>query len=158
MGGGGAFIDAPAELLNLRRVDPVAAAEQSSTPLFRNSDGSAITEGQVRQTIKLLMADVGAAAADFGAHSLRIGGATALYKAGASHIDIMTMGRCAGVPRSLGALVEARRVDGCGLHRRGGRVQAGGLFLRGEPDTLAWGRRRLGRSGLTLRLHYESVG
>ena len=93
VGGGGAFIDAPAELLNLRRVDPVAAAEQSSTPLFRNSDGSAITEGQVRQTIKLLMADVGAAAADFGAHSLRIGGATALYKAGASHIDIMTMGR-----------------------------------------------------------------
>ena len=93
VGGGGAFIDAPAELLNLRRVDPVAAAERSSTPLFRNSDGSAITEGQVRQTIKLLMADVGAAAADFGAHSLRIGGATALYKAGASHIDIMTMGR-----------------------------------------------------------------
>ena len=36
VGGGGAFIDAPAELLNLRRVDPVAAAEQSSTPLFQS--------------------------------------------------------------------------------------------------------------------------
>ena len=30
---------------------------------------------------------------EFGAHSLRIGGATALFKAGASQIDIMTMGR-----------------------------------------------------------------
>ena len=35
----------------------------------------------------------GASPAEFGAHSLRIGGATALFKAGASQIDIMTMGR-----------------------------------------------------------------
>ena len=93
VGGGGTFIDAPAELLNLCRVDPVSVAEQAATPLFRNADGSAITEAQVRSTIQALMADEGAVGADFGAHSLRIGGATALYRAGASHVDIMTMGR-----------------------------------------------------------------
>ena len=32
VGGGGTFIDAPAELLNLRRVDPVSVAEQAATP------------------------------------------------------------------------------------------------------------------------------
>lgn len=93
VGGGGTFIDAPAELLNLARVDPVNRSAAASTPLFRHANGSAITEAELRETVKALMAGAGADGADFGAHSLRIGGATALYKAGASHLDIMTMGR-----------------------------------------------------------------
>ena len=93
VGGGGLFIDAPAELRNLLTVDPVYGDRATRTPLFRHADGSAITEAQVRDMIKRLMQRAGASPAEFGAHSLRIGGATALFKAGASQIDIMTMGR-----------------------------------------------------------------
>ena len=86
VGGGGLFIDAPAELRNLLTVDPVYGDCASRTPLFRHADGSAITEAQVRDIIKRLMQRAGASPAEFGAHSLRIGGATALFKAGASQI------------------------------------------------------------------------
>lgn len=93
IGGGGEFIDAAAEMINLFAVDPSDPSAADSTPLFRNADGTAITEDQLRATVKLVMQAVGQNPAEFGAHSLRIGGATALFAAGATQLDIMTMGR-----------------------------------------------------------------
>ena len=61
--------------------------------MFRKSDGSAFSVAELRDIVKALMSAVGEDPSEFGAHSLRIGGATALFKAGASQIDIMTMGR-----------------------------------------------------------------
>lgn len=52
-------------------------SERANTPLFRNPDGSALRVSQVRGMVKLLMSSVGRDPRFFGAHSLRIGGATA---------------------------------------------------------------------------------
>ena len=41
--------------------------------------------------MRLLMAAIGESAEEFGAHSLRIGGATALFAAGADPLHITTM-------------------------------------------------------------------
>ena len=71
VGGGGLFIDAPAELRNLLTVDPVYGDRATRTPLFRHADGSAITEAQVRDMIKRLMQRAGASPAEFGAHERR---------------------------------------------------------------------------------------
>ena len=45
------------------------------------------------QTIKELMMAIGEEPSQFGTHSLRIGGATALFAAGANETVIRTMGR-----------------------------------------------------------------
>ena len=61
--------------------------------MFRRADGSAYTTDYVRDIVRLLMSAVGEPALEFGAHSLRIGGATALFAAGADPMHIRTMGR-----------------------------------------------------------------
>ena len=93
IGAGGEFIDAHAEMAEMLRVDPVSRTNAAGTPMFRHADGSAFSVAQLRDIVKALMRCVGEPAEEFGAHSLRIGGATALFAAGADPIVIKTMGR-----------------------------------------------------------------
>ena len=62
-------------------------------PLFCHSDGSAITVSQVRDMVKAVMHAAGRDPRRYGAHSLRIGGATAALAAGVSPQLIRLMGR-----------------------------------------------------------------
>ena len=93
VGAGGKYVDAHAELVELLQLDPVAQGAAASTPMFRRPDGSAFSVSELRDIVKALMRAVGEDPDEFGAHSLRIGGATALYAAGADPIHIKTMGR-----------------------------------------------------------------
>ena len=94
IGAGGHFIDAVAEIHNMLRVDPARGNDPALTPLFRNPiTGLCITKEGVHQLVKQLMAAVGENPDHFGTHSMRIGGATALFAAGADPTVIRTMGR-----------------------------------------------------------------
>ena len=71
-------------------VDPVAPAAASSTPLFRNPRTNAILYvDEVRARLRRCMAAIGRDSSVYGAHSLRIGGATALawWRAGPAVIQ-----------------------------------------------------------------------
>ena len=57
--------------------DHTEGGRSAPTPLFRNADGGAIRVAQVRAVVKALMGSLGLDPRRFGAHSLRIGGATA---------------------------------------------------------------------------------
>ena len=94
LGAGGKFIDAVAEIRNMLRVDPAAAFSPKQVPLFRvPATNSSITKEAVHEVVKELMLVLGENPAHFGTHSLRIGGATALFAAGADPTVIRTMGR-----------------------------------------------------------------
>jgi len=93
MGAGGTLIDAVADMRRLFKVDPVDPAAAKFTPLFRLRSGSPITIDMLRDWVKRLMQAIGLDPAHFGAHSLRIGSATALFAAGADPNIIRTMGR-----------------------------------------------------------------
>ena len=95
IGGGGEFIDAVAEVRNMLRVDPVRDGhDPHRVPLFRVAGTlEPLRTDGVRSTIKNLMRSIGENAEQFGTHSLRIGGATALFAAGADETVIRTMGR-----------------------------------------------------------------
>ena len=94
IGSGGEFIDAVAEVTNFLKVDPVDFRSLETTPLFRDPyTNRPLTYDLVLTTIRSLMASVGQDASQFGTHSLRIGGATALFAAGANETVIRTMGR-----------------------------------------------------------------
>ena len=95
IGAGGQYIDAVAEVRNMLAVDPVASHAAGSTPLFRDpATGDALRTSHVRDLVRRLMAAVGETdPTQFGTHSLRIGGATALFAAGADETVIRTMGR-----------------------------------------------------------------
>ena len=76
--GGGSIIDAADELyrwIELRRIPDAA-------PLFCHASGGMITVDEVRDLVKSAMAAVGLDPRRYGAHSLRIGGATAALAAG----------------------------------------------------------------------------
>jgi len=93
---GGTLLDPVRELWRMVRADPVPKEERESTPLFRHAASRApITVEQVRDMVKRLMTAVGCDAAFFGAHSLRIGGATAALAAGVDPSVIRAMGRWA---------------------------------------------------------------
>ena len=94
VGGGGEFVDAVWEVNNLLRVDPTPAGQAGSTPLFRDPrSNTPLQYGVVNDLIKKLMSAVGEDPAGFSTHGLRIGGATALFAAGASETVVRTMGR-----------------------------------------------------------------
>ena len=91
IGAGGQHIDAVAEVRNMLEVDPGRAA---TTPLFRDPEtNQPIGYDLMLATVKRLMSAVGENPEHFGTHSLRIGGATALFAGGASETVIRTMGR-----------------------------------------------------------------
>lgn len=76
------------------RVDPTPLAEASRTPLFRDpKTNTPLRYDVVNSWIKSLMRAVGENPDEFATHSMRIGGATALFAAGANETVIRTMGR-----------------------------------------------------------------
>jgi len=62
-------------------------------PFFRLRSGRPITVDKLRDWVKRHMQGIGLKPAYFGAHSLQIGGATALFAASADLHDMRTMGR-----------------------------------------------------------------
>ena len=93
---GGTLIDPVAELWNLFTLDPVPRQERASTPLFRDtSTGRAFRVSEVRTVVQWLMQSIGEDRRRFGAHSLRIGGATAALAAGVEPATIRLLGRWA---------------------------------------------------------------
>jgi integrase len=95
IGSGGAYVDAVWEVRNMLRVDPVPESAANATPLFRDpQSGDPLRTNKLRDMIRQLMAAAGEPdPSHFGTHSLRIGGATALFAAGADETVIRTMGR-----------------------------------------------------------------
>ena len=94
--GGGKLVDAVAALRRLVLEDPVPKHEQANTPLFRtHREGvaSAMSVDQVREMVRAMMQALGEDPALFGAHSLRIGGATAALTAGIHPSIIRLCGR-----------------------------------------------------------------
>ena len=92
LAGGGRYFDAVRELqqwLRLRRQLGLA----DTLPLFCHADGTSISVNELRDMVKLLMASIGRDPTLYGAHSLRIGGATAALAAGVSPQLIRLMGR-----------------------------------------------------------------
>lgn len=97
IGAGGSYVDSVAEVRNLLQVDKVrdsAAQPLYQVPLFRDpSTGLPLSGDYLREVIRDLMIAVGEDPTEFGTHSLRIGGATALFAGGATPTVIRTMGR-----------------------------------------------------------------
>jgi hypothetical protein len=93
--GGGTILDPVAALERMFKVDAVPRELWASTPLFRRASGSALRVREVRGMVRALMAGLGLDATKFGAHSLRIGGATAALAADMSPAAIRTAGRWA---------------------------------------------------------------
>ena len=93
LGGGGSLLDPVAAYEAMVAADPVPARELATTPLFRRANGSAIKVAEVRGMVKLLMSSLGLDPARFGAHSLRIGGASAALAAGMGPAAIRAAGR-----------------------------------------------------------------
>jgi hypothetical protein len=88
-----AELNACAELRKMILLDPVAPDQQRCTPLFRWRSGAAVTGDQMHKMVQSFMTRIGEPGKAYGAHSLRIGGATALADAGCPDVIIMTMGR-----------------------------------------------------------------
>ena len=94
IGAGGSQIDACAEVKNLLQVDPTPNGEADETPLFRDpATNMPLTYSHMQALIKQMMHAIGEDSDEFGTHSLRIGGATALFAQGATPMVIRTMGR-----------------------------------------------------------------
>ena len=94
IGAGGKHVDAVWEVRNMLRVDPHRAEMAATTPLFRDPDtNKPLSYEFVLGITKRLMEAIGEDPSQFGTHSYRIGGATALYAAGANETVIRTMGR-----------------------------------------------------------------
>jgi hypothetical protein len=95
IGSGGEMVDAVAEVRNMMAVDPVGPLAAGSTPLFRDpATNEPLRTAHMRQCVRDVMRAAGVSdPSHFGTHSLRIGGATALFAAGADPTVIRTMGR-----------------------------------------------------------------
>jgi hypothetical protein len=94
IGADGKFVDAVAEVRNLLAVDPTPQASAGVTPLFRDPDTNfPLRYDVVNSWIKRLVSAIGEDPSEFATHSMRIGGATALFAAGANETVIRTMGR-----------------------------------------------------------------
>ena len=92
LAGGGSLLDPVIALERMIALDPVDESEAATTPLFAQF-GRAISVRQLRLVVKDLMAMMGLDARRFGAHSLRIGGATAALAANMSPAAIRAAGR-----------------------------------------------------------------
>ena len=91
--GGGRFLDPVRALRRLFVEDPVPRQHWATTPLFRDECGAAFTTAKVRGVVKWLVEVEGGDSRLYGAHSLRIGGATAALAAGVPALVIKAMGR-----------------------------------------------------------------
>jgi hypothetical protein len=94
IGAGGQHVDAVAEVMNMLRVDPTPRGRGDSTPLFRDpASNKPLSYNKILSVTRELMVAIGEDPSQFGTHSYRIGGATALFAAGANETVIRTMGR-----------------------------------------------------------------
>ena len=91
--GGGKYLDPVRALKELFERDPVPPPRWASTPLFRGDDGDAFSTAKVRGMVKWMVRMGGGDPSLYGAHSLRIGGATAALAAGVPALVIKAMGR-----------------------------------------------------------------
>jgi hypothetical protein len=92
LGAGGGYVDAVAEVHNVLKVDNVGRAED--VPMFRDpATNKPLKYEFVLECVRRIMIAAGEDPTQFGTHSLRIGGATALFAAGANETVIRTMGR-----------------------------------------------------------------
>ena len=91
--GGGRFLNPVRALRRLFAEDPVPRDQWATTPLFRDECGIAFTTAKVRGVVKWLVDMEGGDSRLYGAHSLRIGGATAALAAGVPALVIKAMGR-----------------------------------------------------------------
>ena len=85
----------PGQLLHLLTevVDPVPLSERATTPLFRDPNtGCALRVAHIRSELRRAMYAIGLDGTLYGAHSLRIGGATALAFEGAEENIIKAAG------------------------------------------------------------------
>ena len=82
---GGTTLDAYKELKRLVETDPVPAERAPHTPLFRDPrTGGPISVPQLRDLVRALLYAAGTYdVSNYGAHSLRVGGASALFSIGA---------------------------------------------------------------------------
>ena len=78
-------------------------------PLFCWTDGRSFTVSEVRSAVRACMQVAGRDPARFGAHSLRIGAATAALAAGVSPQLIRLMGRWSSEPRMCMSCIAACR-------------------------------------------------
>lgn len=101
LAGGGTLLDPVAALERLWALDPVPEDQLASTPLFRTAKGGSLRVSQVRGMVKLLMSMIGQDPSKFGAHSLRIGGATAGLAGKLSEHTLRAAGRWKGDAMSL---------------------------------------------------------
>ena len=92
LAGGGQFFDAVRELRAWLRARATLGLP-SDGPLFCWPNGASLQVKHVRAAVKDLEVAVGNSASNYGAHSLRIGGATAALAAGVSPALIRLMGR-----------------------------------------------------------------
>ena len=90
---GGKFLDPVKALKELFERDLVPEHLRASTPLFRGADGAAVSTAKLRGMVKWMVVADGGDPKLYGAHSLRIGGATAALAAGVSALVIKAMGR-----------------------------------------------------------------
>ena len=95
IGAGGTHVDAVAEVRNMLKVDPLPKGlNENEVPLFRDPEtNKPISYEYMLGQVKRLMTAIGENPDHFGTHSLRIGGATALFAEGANETVIRTMGR-----------------------------------------------------------------
>ena len=92
----GDYVDAVEALERLFRLDPVPKHLEASTPLFRlrvRGSAQCMRVDDVRKEVQHLMRCLGLEGRHFGAHSLRIGGATAAAAAGVPPAVIRCCGR-----------------------------------------------------------------
>ena len=89
---GGTLLDPVRAMQRYIALSPVSAMAEVSTPLF-HSRGQAITVRETRRLVQELMRRLGLDPRRYGAHSLRIGGATAALAAGMSPSTIRAAGR-----------------------------------------------------------------
>ncbi len=68
----------------------------NTAPLFTLPDGNPLTIRMLRDYFKVLISGLGLSTEQFSVHSLRRGGATATFRAGAEKIDIQRQGCWAG--------------------------------------------------------------
>ena len=92
LAGGGSVFD-PVSALDAWMRERQALGLPSNGPLFCHRNGSAVTVAQVRDKVKEIAAAAGRDPSMYGAHSLRIGGATAALAAGIPPSLIRLMGR-----------------------------------------------------------------
>lgn len=136
IGAGGEFIDAVAELRNMLKVDPTPEGKAHYTPLFRDPmSNDALRYSTLLPLLRTLMSSIGENPEQFGTHSLRIGGCTALFAMGADETVIRTMGRWSSDVHRL--YVRACFERCCEWTRKAGSVvvtDVARIFDDGEDD------------------------